>query len=127
MNINEILVWVLNSRNNPALKDDREFRQSFLQNFNALPGKEEDPRLKVYQYITDEFDNQDEKWGALRDQSGYIWLAGIAEECGEAAETLLKDQHWYLTKAELIQVAALVVNWIVSMEYWIDQKKVNNG
>ena len=54
--------------------------------------------------------------------SGYIWLAGIAEECGEVAETLLKNQHWYTTKAELIQVAALVVNWIVSAEHWIEKE-----
>ena len=82
---------------------------------------------KVFNHILDEFDAQDEKWGALRDQSGYKWLASITEECGEVAETLLQREHWVFTKGELIQVATLVVNWIVSADYWRKNEKSSNG
>ena len=40
--VNDILVWVLRARRNPALADDRDFRESFLQNFGKTAHTAED-------------------------------------------------------------------------------------
>lgn len=85
----------------------------------------EDEYEKIFQHIKDECEIQDDKWGKNRKMSGYIWHAILSEEVGEVAESLLKEQHWYKTKVELIQCAAVAINFILSIDHWRAQQKKN--
>lgn len=66
-----------------------------------------------------EMQNQDTEWGENRIQNGLLWQAILSEEVGEVAQEVL-HQDLDLMRAELVQVAAVALNWIKA----IDRKEV---
>ena len=66
--------------------------------------------------IADERARQDEKWG---DQSGHpylLWNAILGEEVGEVSRVLLEDLDAKRLRAELVQVAAVAVAWVETID-----------
>lgn len=64
--------------------------------------------------ILDERARQDEKWGE-QNHHPIGWIAIAAEELGEAAKEAL-EQHYQSYRIELIQVAAVAVAAIESLD-----------
>ena len=66
--------------------------------------------------VSDERERQNEKWGGVQDLTAYQFLAVASEELGEAAQAALHDEfggsHAGTLRAELVQLAAVVVQWI---------------
>ena len=58
---------------------------------------------------------QDKKWGANRVLPDFTWNAILTEEVGEAAKEVLEVDVKKL-RVELIQVAAVAVAWIESLD-----------
>ena len=59
---------------------------------------------------------QDEKWGVQNHNSWY-WLAILMEEVGEVAHAICGKRHDFLNyREELIQVAAVAVAMIESLD-----------
>lgn len=56
---------------------------------------------------------QDEKWGPMRPHPDMLWLTILTEELGEAAKDMLEGR---CPRAELVQVAAVAVQWIASID-----------
>lgn len=69
----------------------------------------------ITKLILEERLRQDEKWGADRDQDNFIWQVILAEEVGESAESVLKDDTANLQK-ELVQCAAVIYAWLESLD-----------
>ena len=46
-----------------------------------------------------------------QDEDDLFWLAGLIEEVGELAESLIGD-HEHLPVEELMQIGGIAVNWI---------------
>lgn len=69
--------------------------------------------------ILKERDRQDEKWGE-QNHDDYTFLAILTEEVGELAQAILHDQFGGkvagTTKVELVQVAAVALQWLEAME-----------
>jgi NTP pyrophosphatase (non-canonical NTP hydrolase) len=66
--------------------------------------------------IADERARQDEKWG---DQSGHpylLWNAILGEEVGEVSRVLLEDLDAKRLRAELVQIAAVAVAWVETID-----------
>lgn len=65
--------------------------------------------------IIEERDRQNKKWGE-QNHDPFTWLAILSEEVGEAAQAALHDQfggeHADTLQEELVQVAAVAVQWI---------------
>lgn len=65
--------------------------------------------------IKAERERQNEQWGEQTHED-YIWLAILTEELGEVAQAILHDEfggpHANTVEAELIQVAAVAVQWL---------------
>ena len=59
--------------------------------------------------------NQDQKWGENRVQNGLLWQAILSEETGEVAKEVLEQDNAKM-RAELIQVAAVCLNWIKALD-----------
>lgn len=79
-----------------------------------------------YKEIENERAYQDRKWG-IQDHKNPWWLTILAEEFGEVAKKVYdftvskeddyeKDEHELELEQELIQVAAVCVAWLESME-----------
>ncbi|PHM51724.1 MazG-like family protein [Xenorhabdus sp. KK7.4] len=75
--------------------------------------------------VTAEMGRQDEKWGANRDLSPFVWLTILTEEVGEFAQAVLHDEfggsHAGTARAELVQVAAVALQ-IIEMYDRLDQE-----
>lgn len=80
-------------------------------------------RRAVLAEVDAERDRQNEKWGGVQDLPNYTYLAIAAEELGEAAQAMLHDEfggdHAGTLRTELVQLAAVVVQWIqhIDMEH----------
>jgi hypothetical protein len=63
---------------------------------------------------------QDLKWGKNRDLPDYEWLAILSEEVGEVAQAALQTQyggpHAGTVRKELVQVAAVALQWIANID-----------
>jgi len=70
--------------------------------------------LEVLQSVGDERLRQDLRWGQQNHGDG-LWLAILTEEVGETAEAML-DLSQTDIRAELVQVAAVAVAWIESID-----------
>ena len=80
-------------------------------------------RAKIYSMIDAERARQAEKWNkphtwgfgdcSSRDLPAIVKAAVLTEECGEVSRAVLDGQG---LKNELIQVAAVAVAWLESME-----------
>lgn len=71
---------------------------------------------RVLRYIREERDRQDDLWGSGRQMSEANWYLILGEEVGEVAEALLDGKTKEEVRAELVQVAAVAVCWLESME-----------
>ena len=71
-----------------------------------------------------ERERQDQKWG-VQDHSDQRWLAILVEELGEAAAEVITHPGYSerRLKWELIQVAAVAVAWVES----IDRRTAGGG
>lgn len=73
----------------------------------------------VQNLIRAERERQDKKWGE-QNHDDYRWLAILTEEVGELAQAILHDEfggsHAGTTQTELVQVAAVAVQWLECME-----------
>ena len=66
----------------------------------------------VFAAIRGERLRQDTKWGTdFKGRTDEKWLTILAEEFGEVAEAMLRDDD-YDIEEELIQVAAVCVSWL---------------
>lgn len=69
--------------------------------------------------ILDERRRQDERWG-VPNHEPFTWMAILSEEMGEAARAALHDKFGGpdagTLRAELIQVAAVTIAWIESLD-----------
>ncbi len=81
-------------------------------------------RIKIFNDIIRERDRQDEKWGADRDLSNFVWLTILMEEVGEISEAILKEISWKDARKELIQIAAVTIAWLEALEREYDKTKV---
>lgn len=66
-------------------------------------------------HVLKECERQDKKWGENRIQNGLLWNAILTEETGEAAKEVLEMDNEKL-RAELVQVAAVALNWIKALD-----------
>ncbi|WP_237386175.1 MazG-like family protein [Xenorhabdus sp. Sc-CR9] len=66
--------------------------------------------------VLTEMNRQDEKWGADRNLSPFVWQAILSEEVGEFAQAILHDEyggeHAGTARAEMVQVAAVALQVI---------------
>lgn len=73
----------------------------------------------VFQLIRDERSRQEAKWGK-QNHSGPVWFLILAEEVGEVAKAMLHTAFGGpesgKVKMELIQVAAVAVQWLEKYE-----------
>lgn len=73
------------------------------------------PWYKVISDVAKERGRQNEKWGE-QNHMDPVWLAILSEEVGEAAQALLHNKfggdHAGTLRKELVQVAAVAVQWI---------------
>ena len=58
---------------------------------------------------------QDEEWGLNRIQSALKWNAILTEETGEVAKEVNEEDRVKM-RAELVQVAAVALNWIKALD-----------
>lgn len=69
--------------------------------------------------VADERARQNAKWGE-QTHHDFVWLAILMEEVGELAQAITQTEHGGphagTAKAELVQVAAVAVQWIECME-----------
>ncbi len=64
--------------------------------------------------IRTECERQDAKWGADRHMNPFFWYAILAEEFGEIASDGLLAKDPANTLVEIVQVAAVCLNWLQS-------------
>ena len=74
--------------------------------------------------IQTERNAQDEQWGEQR-HSDEKWLAIAVEEVGELAEAILENNDEGILE-EIVQVAAVLQNWVTSREFTFDTKTDNS-
>jgi NTP pyrophosphatase (non-canonical NTP hydrolase) len=74
---------------------------------------------RALEAILEERKRQNEKWGK-QEHNPFVWFAILSEEVGELAEACLHDSfggHAAGTlRAELVQVAAVAVQWLEAIE-----------
>lgn len=67
-----------------------------------------------------EMNYQDIKWGADRNQDNFLWATILGEEVGEACQAALHDHfggsHAGTLRDELIQVAAVALQWVEQLD-----------
>lgn len=74
----------------------------------------------AFERIAAERRRQVEKWGAYHDPGDGVLLAVLVEEVGEVGKAL--NEHWpapmrdHEIEAELVQVAAVCVSWLETIE-----------
>jgi NTP pyrophosphatase (non-canonical NTP hydrolase) len=77
------------------------------------------PREVVNRKIDAERYFQDARWGE-QNHDDYRWLAILVEEVGELAQAMLHDEfggsHAGTAPTELVQVAAVAVQWLECIE-----------
>lgn len=71
-------------------------------------------RERIYESINEERSRQDEKWGADRHLSDFLWFTILGEEHGEVAKEVL--EHCDGLRDELVQVAAVAVAWLEDID-----------
>jgi NTP pyrophosphatase (non-canonical NTP hydrolase) len=75
--------------------------------------------LRVLDDILAERRRQNEKWG-VQEHNPFVWFAILSEEVGELAQACLHDEFGGKAKgalkAELVQVAAVAIQWLEAME-----------
>lgn len=69
--------------------------------------------LLVLLDVSNEIARQDKKWGSQRDLAPEMWMTILMEEVGEVAKEVLEQDDEKL-ETELIQCAAVIVNWLRS-------------
>lgn len=76
----------------------------------------EHAKTKALQDVLQEMKNQDDKWGADRDQHPFLWQVILGEEYGEVCQAMLHDEfggsHAGTAREELVQVAAVALQII---------------
>lgn len=74
--------------------------------------------MEIIDDINIERQRQNDKWGQ-QDHDDYRWLAILTEEVGELSQSILHDEFGGYasgtTEAELIQIAAVAVQWLECM------------
>lgn len=65
--------------------------------------------------ILHEMQLQNQKWGENRVQNGLLWNGILTEEVGEATKEMMHQDN-VLLRAELVQAAAVVVQWIRAID-----------
>lgn len=80
---------------------------------------------RVLRDVRDERDRQDDKWGRKFTATRRMdkWLPILMEEVGEASEELINADDPLALRAELVQVAAVAVFWIESL----DEQRQSSG
>jgi len=77
-------------------------------------------RNKAIYDIHLERERQNERWGGVQDLPSYTYLAVATEELGEVAQAALHDEfggsHAGTLRTELVQLAAVVVQWIERLD-----------
>ena len=71
-------------------------------------------RAHIYEEVNEERERQDKKWGQ-QDHNPFVWLAILAEEMGEASQSLLQyklDSY----REEMVQCAAVAIAAIESYD-----------
>lgn len=75
--------------------------------------------VNAFNLIHSERERQNKKWGE-QNHDDYRWLTILSEEVGEIAQAILHDEfggsHAGTAKIELIQIAAVAVQWLECME-----------
>lgn len=71
---------------------------------------------RVLDQVYTERRNQDAKWGSDRPLADTPWLAILMEEVGEVATETFSSGSLQHLREELIQVAAVAVAWIESID-----------
>lgn len=79
-------------------------------------------RQEIYDWINEERDVQDLKWGPNRKQNPHTWLSILVEEVGEVAKAILNHNVSNLCD-ELIQCCAVIITWLESIEEENDDGK----
>jgi hypothetical protein len=80
--------------------------------------------------VENEIWRQDEKWGPDRTHADEWWYAILGEEFGELGKALLEKHFHYegaradYIKAELVQVVAVGIQWLNSIQLIEDGKEV---
>ena len=69
--------------------------------------------MEVLEEVMEERKRQDELWGEQNHDDG-IWLAILVEEVGEVANDI--NERSKELREELIQVAAVAVSWVESID-----------
>ena len=79
------------------------------------------PEVDIFQEVFDERRRQDMRWG-IQNHRPMEWLGVLMEELGEVAKDTVEN-HWHPDagsianmREELIQVAAVAVAWIESID-----------
>lgn len=70
---------------------------------------------KVLKDVVDERARQNKKWGEQDHGHGY-WLGILVEEVGEVAQAYIQSQGPERVREELIQVAAVAIQWVEAMD-----------
>ena len=74
-------------------------------------------RQEIFEQINEHRKFQDEKFGAEnKANTPYRWLTIATEEFGEVAKAILDGEPKENLKKELIQLAAVCVQWLEKME-----------
>jgi NTP pyrophosphatase (non-canonical NTP hydrolase) len=69
----------------------------------------------VFRSIALERKRQDDKWG-IQNHDPLVWFAIAGEEFGEVAKALVQRESVQMLRAELVQLAAVVVAFIESLD-----------
>lgn len=73
-------------------------------------------KTKALLDVIAEMNQQDEKWGADRNQHPFLWQVILGEEFGEVCQAILHDEfggsHAGTARDELVQVAAVALQFI---------------
>ena len=80
-------------------------------------------RQRIVYEILQERKKQDMKWGDQSHHPNLYWLGILVEEVGEVAKALIEDDdNW---RYELVQVAAVALSWLETLERSAQQELDN--
>ena len=78
-------------------------------------------REEIIQEVVEEWGRQDLQWGTVEERVGHrtdmVCLTLLTEEVGEVARAINDGEPVHRMKQELVQVAAVAVMWLETLEY----------
>ena len=77
---------------------------------------EDSSAVRMWFDILEETERQDAKWGSQRDLSRVDWMPILTEEVGEVAKSINDNETIDDLRNELVQVAAVCLQWIDSLD-----------